>query len=103
MKDLILRLMEIEEKAQMISGEARSHLENLRTELTAAEEAKSRELEAQADRRIEKMRAETRDELQKRLAELEEKSKDDEAALKEHFEKNSSRWSKLIYDEITSM
>ncbi len=103
MKDLILRLMEIEERAQTISDEARGHLENLNAELAAAEAAKNREIEARADRRIEIMRSQAEEDLQKRLNEIEKRSRAEEKLLEEHFKKNRDRWSKSIYDGIIAL
>ncbi len=103
MKDLILRLMKIEEKAQSITADERRHLENLDTELARAEIEKNSEIDLRANNRIEKMKAETERETKKKLEEIEKRRKAKTRALDECFEKNLSRWSKRIYEEIISL
>lgn len=103
MKDLILRLMEIEEKARLITSEEDERLENLDAELKAAEEKKRVELKSRAQNRIEKMRSEAHDEAEKKIEELNLANARETQIVKELFAKNRSRWSKQIYEEIIAL
>lgn len=103
MKDLILRLLEIEEKAQTITADEEKRFENLEASLAQAEKEKRAELSRRAQARVEKMRSQAKAEAENRLEELFREYERETAAVKEKFAENGGRLSKQIYEEIIAL
>lgn len=98
--DLINRIIEAEQEAQRIAGEARGKLDTLPEELKDKTETLRREIYKRADRRIREVRAQEEVWTAERVADLGARHTEDLAALESSFAEHRQEWAGKLLDMV---
>ncbi|MDR1735661.1 MAG: hypothetical protein LBR85_02170 [Oscillospiraceae bacterium] len=99
--DLINRIIEAEQEAQRIAGEARDKLRALPADLKSQTDKVRRDLYARADSRIEEVRREEEQYASDTVAELDARFKSDLAELEGVFAAHSKAWEDRLFALVT--
>ena len=103
MKNIIERIIDLENEAQSISAQAEKYSGELEAEFEKDVERMTGSIEKKAAARIEKLEAKTRSEIKEELekiARLGEKRMD---LMTEEYEKNKDVWQKELVSKILSI
>ncbi|MCL2031105.1 MAG: hypothetical protein FWG93_06115 [Oscillospiraceae bacterium] len=99
--DLINRIIEAEQEAQRIAGQARDKLGALPEELKGETDKLRKELYKRADRRIDEVRAQEQEWAARRVAQMEARHAADLAALERSFAEHRQEWADRLLDMVT--
>lgn len=99
--DLINRIIEAEQEAQRIAGQAREKLNALPQELKEQKEKLRREMYARADKRIAEVSKREEEWADEQIAELDARQKEELSALEKLFEEHRQEWAEKLFSLVT--
>lgn len=98
--DLINRIIEAEQEAQLIAGQAREKLNALPQELKEQTEKLRRDMYARADKRIDEMRKREAEWAEEQIAQLNTQQERELAALEQLFEEHRQEWAEKLFSLV---